>query len=446
MSDNASLFDTETLGGGAEAPEQGGASTERTGAPRVMTADRRQLEWRPCDLESLLPPEHRARLFWSAVEKLDLTKFYEPIAARENEPGRPAIDPKILVALWLYATSEGVGSAREVARLCSAHDAYRWICGGVSVNHHTLSDFRVGHAAALDELMTQVLAVLLHGGLVTLQRVAQDGMRVRASAGAASFRREKSLRACLEEAQAQVQEAKRQSDEPDTQRSARERAAAERAVREREERVRRALAELPKARAAKSGTKEKEQARVSTTDPEARVMKMGDGGYRPAYNAQLATDVSSRVIVGVGVTNSGSDMGQADPMLAEIRRRTVGQPKELLVDGGFAKLDSIDEAAKAGTTIYTPVPKPRKEGIDPHQPKDGDSPAVADWRERMGTAEAKEIYKQRAATAETVNADLRTWRGLDHFLVRGSGKVLSVILWSAITYNVMRWIEAGMSG
>ncbi len=445
MSDNEHLFDarTEGSGGGASA-----ASAEGLGAPRVVTADRRQLAWRTCDLESLLPPEHRARLIWSAVERLDLSKFYEPIAARENEPGRPAIDPKILVALWLYATSECVGSARELARLCGAHDAYRWICGGVSVNHHTLSDFRVGHAAALDDLMTQVLAVLMHGGLVTLERVAQDGMRVRASAGAASFRREKSLQGCLVAARAQVEEAKRQADEPDTQRSARERAAAERAAREREERVTRALAELPKARASKSGTKGKgkEKARVSTTDPEARVMKMGDGGYRPAYNAQFATDTASRVIVGVGVTNSGSDMGQSDPMRAEIERRTGGQPKALLIDGGFAKQESIEKASAAGTTVYAPVPKPRKEGIDPYEPKERDSPAVAEWRQRMSTPEAKEIYKERAATAETVNADLRTWRGLDRFLVRGSGKVLSVTLWSAITYNVMRWIGAGLGG
>jgi hypothetical protein len=243
-----------------------------------------------------------------------------------------------------------------------------------------------------------------------------------------------------------VEEAKRQADEPDTQRSARERAAVERAAREREERVTRALAELPKARAAKNKAKDKEQARVSTTDPEARVMKMGDGGFRPAYNAQFATDTTSRVIVGVGVTNSGSDMGQADPMRAEIERRTGGQPKDLLIDGGFAKLESIEDASAVGTTVYAPVPKPRKEGIDPHQPKEGDTPAVAEWRQRMGTAEAKEIYRQRAATAETVNADLRTWRGLDRFLVRGSGKVLNVILWSAITYNVMRWIGAGLSG
>src|SRR5438552_959855 len=182
--------------------------------PRLVTANRQQIELRPFDLESLLAPEHRARAIWAMVEALDLAKFYAPIVARGSEPGRPAIDPKILVALWLYATSEGVGSARELARLCEAHDAYRWLCGGVRVNYHTLSDFRVGHEEALDELMTQVLAVMLHRGLVKLERVAQDGMRVRASAGAASFRREPSLRACLEAAETQVACVKQEAEHP----------------------------------------------------------------------------------------------------------------------------------------------------------------------------------------------------------------------------------------
>jgi len=427
-----------------DAPSRTEGST-RQDPPRVLTADRRQLQWRTCDLEATLPPEHPARAIWSALEKLDLSRFYEPIAARGSEPGRPAIDPRILVALWLHATSQGVGSAREVARRCETDDAYRWICGGVSVNHHTLSDFRVDHPEALDELMTQVLAVLAHAGLVELRRTAQDGMRVRASAGAASFRREKSLQACLEAAREQVKQAKREADQPDVQRTARERAAAEHAARQREERVTRALAELPRVRAAKETDKAREQARVSTTDPEARVMKMGDGGFRPAYNVQLATDTESRVIVGVDVTNSGSDAGQMPPMLDDIEERTGRKPDEHLVDGGFTKLEAIDQAGADGVTVYAPVPTPRKEGIDPHQPKAGDSETVAAWRQRMGTDEAKDIYKQRAATAETVNADLRTWRGLDRFRVRGRGKVLSVVLWSAITYNLMRWIAAGVT-
>jgi transposase len=416
------------------------AEASAEGAPRVLCADRRQLEWRAYDLEALLPEDHRARTIWMMVERLDLGAFYAPLRARGSTAGRPAIDPKILVALWLYATSDNVGSARRLAQLCESHDAYRWICGGVAVNHHTLSDFRVGHEKALDELMTQVLGVAAHRGLLDLRRTSQDGMRVRASAGAASFRREKSLEACLEEARAAVVETKRQADEPDTQRSSREKAARERAARERLARVERALAELPKARAAKE-KKDRENARVSTTDAEARVMKMGDGGFRPAYNVQLATDNESRMIVGVDLTNSGSDMGLTEPMLDDIERRTGRRPVEHLVDGGFTKLDSIDKAAEEGTTVYAPVPTPRRKDIDPHAPKEGDSPSVAEWRARMGTPTAKEIYKERAATAETTNADLRVHRALDRFIVRGKTKVLSVVLWSALAYNVLRLLS-----
>ena len=432
-----------------DVPDEAAPTAERAdprayGPPRVQQANRRQMEWRACDLESMLPQDHRARAIGSAVEKLDLSRFYDAIDARGSRPGRAAIDPKILVTLWLYATREGVGSARELARLCEEHDAYRWILGGVSVNHPTLSDFRVNHKGALDELMTQVLAVLMHHGVVTLKRVAQDGMRVRASAGAASFRREKSLTKCMELAKEHVEAVKRQAEEPDTQRSARKRAAAERAAREREERVSRAMAELPKVREVKKDEEAKANARVSTTDAEARVMKMADGGFRPAYNVELATDTESRVIVGVEVINVGNDMGQVEPMLEDVEERTGKKPEEHLVDGGFAKQESIERATEEGVTIYAPVPKPRKESVDPHEPKPNDSEAVAAWRTRMGTAEAKEIYKERAATAETVNADLRTWRGLQQFPVRGIDKVTSVVLWAAITYNVMRWISTGL--
>jgi transposase len=416
----------------------GGASL-----PRLVTANRRQVELRPFDLESLLAPEHRARAIWAMVEGLDLAKFYEPIVARGSEPGRPAIDPKILVALWLYATSEGVGSARELARLCVAHDAYRWLCGGVSVSYHTLSDFRVGHEAALDALLTQVLAAMLHRGLVKLERVAHDGMRVRASAGAASFRREPSLRACLAAAEAQVAHVKQEAEHPVPGRSAREQAAAARAARERAKRVQQALAELPAVQAVKSTAEKKAQARVSTTDAEARVMKMGDGGFRPAYNVQLATTTDGRAIVGVQVTNSGSDQGRLEPMVDEIAQRTGTRPAEYLVDGGFVKLESIIAAAEQGVTVYAPVPEPRAAGVDRYAPKADDQPAVAAWRERMGTDAAKAIYKERAATAETTNADCRTHRGLERFNVRGQAKVLCVALWTAVAYNALRWIAAG---
>jgi len=397
---------------------------------------------RPEVLDELLPPDHRARDIWELVERLDLSGFYERIEARGSAPGRPATDPQILVTLWIYATAEGVGSARALERLCREHDAYRWICGGVAVNHHTLSDFRVGRGQELEELMTQVLGLLMSEGVVNLRRVAQDGTRVRASAGAASFRRQRSLEKCLSEARQRVEELRDECQAKDSPPSERRREAArERAARERLKRVERALKKLPEARAAKP-EKKKDEARVSTTDPEARVMKMGDGGWRPAFNVQLAVDTESRVIVGVDVTSQGSDLGQMSPMLEQIERRTGRLPEEMLVDGGFVHLKDIETAGGSGVAVYAPPMTPRS-GRDPHQPLPRDAPEVAQWRARMGTDEAKEIYKQRAATVETVNGDLRCHRGLDRFLVRGRDKVLSVALWAGLAYNLLRWTAIG---
>ena len=367
---------------------------------------------------------------------MDLTKFLDAIEAREGEPGRDATDPKILITLWLYATSEGIGSARELARLCEMHDAYRWICGGVSMNYHTLSDFRVEHGEAVDALLTEVLGVMMQEGLVTLSRVAQDGTRVRASAGASSFRREPRLREFLEAAEEQVEQAKKLADDPTV--TAREAAARQRAAREREARIRKALEELPKAREAKKAD-EKAEARVSTTDPEARVMKMGDGGFRPAYNVQFAATTKETVIVGVGVTQIGSDKGQMTPMLEQIEERMGKRPVEHLVDGGYVNREAIEEAEKNGTQVYAP-PAARKKGEAPCcEPQPDDSPEVAAWRRRMGTAEAKDLYKrQRGATVELVNADLKEHRGMK-LRVRGLEKVRVVALWHALAFNLMRW-------
>jgi transposase len=412
------------------------------GSPRLRTAQRDQIELRPCDLESLLPADHPARSIWSTVERMDLSRLYASIQARGSQPGRSATDPKILVALWIYATKEGVGRARELARLCEQHDAYRWICGGVSVNYHTLSDFRVSHDEVVNGLLSQVLAVLTHQGIVTLDRVAQDGLRVRASAGKSSFRRKPSLAECLAEAEARIAELKRHADAPDGTRSARQRAAEERAAREREERLRRALAELPKVGALRESRRG--EARVSTTDAEARVMKMGDGGFRPAYNVQLATDVDGRAIVGVSVTNAGTDTQQMAPMLEAIEQRTGKRPRSYLVDGGFINYEAFEDASAKGVQVVAPVKVFRKSDADPHVPKADDSPVIAEWRVRMGTDAGKAAYTERASTAETVNADLRGHRGLTAFNVRGVKKVRAVVMWAALTYNVMRALSLGV--
>jgi transposase len=268
--------------------------------PRLLRPERAQLELRPSDLESLLAGDHRARAIWDFVEGLDLSALYDAIRAVEGHAGRPAIDPAILLALWIYATSEGVGSARALERLCEAHDAYRWICGGVAVSAHTLSDFRVLHGAVLDALLTQSAGRLMAEGLVELTHVTQDGIRVRASAGAGSYRRRQKLRMCLREAQRQVERLRRELDDDPGALPRREASARERAARERQRRVKQALARMQEEeaqrdeRAQARPREEKKERRVSTTDPEARVMRMADGGYRPAYNGQFATDPAAR--------------------------------------------------------------------------------------------------------------------------------------------------------
>jgi transposase len=413
--------------------------------PRVLRPNRAQLELRPSDLESLLSEEHRARAIWEFVEGLDLAALYRPIRAVEGHAGRPAIDPAILVALWIYATSEGVGSARALERLCEAHDAYRWICGGVAVSAHTLSDFRVAQGAVLDALLTQSVGRLMAEGLVDLTHVTQDGIRVRASAGAGSYRRRQTLRTCLREARRQVERLRRELDDDPGVLSRREAAARSRAARERQSRVKRALArmrdeegqrdERAKARP-REATKE---VRVSTTDPEARVMRMADGGYRPAYNGQFAADPGSQIIVGVEVTSQGTDHGQIEPMREQIERRYGISPEAMLVDGGFVSLGDIDVVERRGCRIYAPVMQRRPRSAQPTDRRRHrrDTPATLRWKRRMRTASARRLYRLRAATSECVNAIARN-RGLDKLRVRGREKVRAILLWYALAHNALR--------
>jgi transposase len=414
-------------------------------APRLREANREQLRMEPLDVERLIGPDHGARAIWRILEGMELSRFRAPIKAREGGPGRDATDPKILLALWIYGLSQGVASARELERLTTAHDAYQWICGGVRVNYHTLSDFRVEHGAALDDLMSQVLAVLTHGGFLQLQRVAQDGTRVRASAGAASFRRQPTLQDLLKEARAHIEALKQEADSPDTQRSARVAAARQRAAREREQRLVAALAELKQLstakRQAKNHPQRRGEVRASTTDPQARVMKVADGGFRPAYNLQYATDTEARIVVGIRAINQGSDNQQLAPMVDDIKRRTGKAVHQHLADNGYMNFKAVEQLAEQGIEVYVPLREHRTYHVDPYAPQPRDSKAIAEYRLRMASAQGKELYKLRAATAETVNADLRTWRGLDRLPVRGLSKVLIVATWSALVYNLMRAIN-----
>lgn len=414
--------------------------------PRLRRVDREQVLLEPCEFDRLISEDHEARTIWAVVERMDLSAFYDEIQARGSWPGRSATDPRILIALWLYATKNGVGSGRELDRLCREHAAYRWLRGGVALNYHTLNDFRVAHGDNLDRLFTDVLSCLVHQGIVKVKRIAQDGTRVHASAGSSSFRRRETLETLQEKMREHVEAVRRQLDDPANDGSKQRLAARKRAARERLERVDEALKEMAKLEEAKAKQKakpsKKSPPRASTTDPEARTMKMPGGGYGPGYNMQFAGDVESRAIVGVDVTNSGSDVHESEPMRRQVEERTGKTVNEHLVDGGYVGLDSIERAAADNVVVYAPVPKPRKKDQDAHAPRLGDGPGVAAWRRRMATDEAKTIYRERCSTSETINGDLKAWRGLRYLRVRGLAKARCIALWSALTYNILHFADA----
>lgn len=422
------------------------------GEVRLRRPDRSQMVMALRSPDDLIPEGHRARLIWRVVQALDLSAFHAPIKARAGACGRDATDPALLVCLWLYATVRGVGSARELGRLCCESAPYQWLCGGVTLNHHTLGDFRVGFGPALDDLFTRVIASLVDKGLVKVRRVSQDGTRVRAAAGASSFRRKGRLGELLEKARADVAETRALLDDPARSAglSARKKAAGARAARERQARVEAAIAALPglearQKRLAKKVSKKDRAAgkirepRASTTDAEARVMKMPDGGFRPALNVQFAADTESRAVVGVEAVNLGTDTGQAEPMRRQVERRTGGKVEEHLLDGGYLVLAEVERAAGEGVTLFVPPKPPRNKELrgSEYEPRPNDPPALVEWRGRMGSPEGKAVYKQRAATSETVNADAKAHRTLARLTVRGLAKARCVALWFALAYDLM---------
>jgi len=412
------------------------------GAPRLREPKRDQIELRAVDIESLIGEDHPVRVIWAYVAGLDLSELEDRIKARDDRPGHPAISPRLLLALWLVATSDGVGSARALERLCNSHDVYRWLCGGVSVNHHTLGDFRVDCADLLDRLLAEHLAALAKANLIDLDTLAQDGVRIRASAGASSFRREATLDRHLATAQAVVEELKREVDTGSDASNQRIKAAKERAARERSERVKAAqtaLDEIKRQRKEReqkrSNGKPPKEPRASTTDAEARVMKMADGGFRPAYNVQVASVAGEQIVVAVEVRNTGSDRGLMRPMLDRVRARTGRFPGRHLADGGFCSAEDIEWAHGEGIEVYCP-PIRSKHGTDPYLPRRGDGEGVLAWRARMASENGKAQYKSRSI-CECIHARWRNW-DLRQLVVRGIEKVRAVMLCYALTNNILQ--------
>jgi len=412
---------------------------KREGAARILEANRAQMRFVPMDLEGLLPEDHQARAVWAFVERFDLSEFHARIQSREGSAGRPAIDPRILLGLWILATTDGVGAAREIERLCNLHLAYQWMCGGVGVNHHTLSDFRNLSSDLLNGLLTQTVAVLLDQGLVEMKRVAQDGMKVRAAAGASSFRTRKRLKQLKKIVSEQVEALAHEIESDAGAGARREKSSRQREAQRRDERITLALEEMTEAESRKRSNngKKKTEARVSTTDPAARVMKMPDGGFRPAYNVHLTTTTDLRVVVAVEVNSEGTDLQAMVPLADQVEERFAQRPEEWLADGGCSSLSNINEMSKRQCKVFSPLRPRRNSSNKLDQPRPTDSEAVREWRQRMNSDSGKKIYKKRSSTAEWVNAQFRN-HGLGQFLVRGATKALAVVLIHAITNNMKR--------
>jgi transposase len=410
--------------------------------PRLREPQRDQIELRAMDLDSLIEEEHLARVIWAIVLALDLSELENRIKSRGSNPGHPAIAPRLMLALWVYATSQGVGSARALARLCVEHNAYRWLCGGVSVNNHTLGDFRIGHADVLDRLMSEQLASLAEAGIVDLTKLAQDGVKIRASAGTSSFRREETLERKLEMAQAVVERLKAEADTHPEESNKRIRAARERAAQERVERVKAAQTALAELKGKRRQLEEKggngkkpKEPRASTTDADARVMKMADAGFRPAYNVQVTSAAGTQMIAAIDVGNNGSDRGLMRPMLEKLGAQMGQFPKHHIVDGGFTSADDIEWAHAQKIDVYCP-PTQSKSGVDPYQPRSKDGPGGAAWRARMASEAGKAQYAIRVI-CECIHARWRNWN-LRQVPVRGREKVRAVVTLYALTNNLLQ--------
>jgi transposase len=430
----------------AELPEQREpANTTRAGAragARLREPARGQIRLEMVDLDALLPDDHPVRLIWAYVEKVDFSAFEAQVRAREGRPGMPQTSPRLLLALWLYAITDGLASARAIVRLCQHHPAYLWLCGGVGVNHHTLSDFRSAQGARIAQLLAEHVASLSQAGLIDLEEVVQDGVKVRARAGAASFRRRKSLEEELRKAETLVADLAREEQQAPGAGERRRHARRARAARERAAQVSAALAALEqvealrakRARTNAAQTARQGEARASTSDPQARVMRMADGGYRPAYNVQFASLALSGIVVGVQVSQAGTDKGLAEPMAASLGATYGQRPRRHVVDTGYQVAGDIEAAHAAGTAFYCP-PQRAKSGRDAAEARPGDGPGVAVWRARMATREAAAVSARRGR-CEMIHAWLRNL-GLDRVLVRGRAKVEGWMAAFGLAMNIL---------
>ena len=431
------------------------------GRARITRADRSEARFEHFVFDDLIAADHQARSIWLWLEREDFTELEEAVKARDHEPGRPASDPRVLLALWMYGHVVGVASARHLERLGETENAFRWLRGGVPLNHRMLSKARWAGARVLDRMLTRTVAAMREAGLLEMTTVAQDGIRVRASAGESSYRRVGSLAALLKEARERQAFLDAEALENPGAQEARVRGARERAARELVERTEAAHARATALAAARAEEEARQAAikrrpgkdkdgkpkapkqprekesRVSTTDAEARVMRMADGGYRPAWNIQVTSDVGSGMVLAVSIDASGSDGGLMGPAAEAIRDRYGETPERWLADGGYTKLDDIEALSGMGIEVFCPAKPPRNPKNDPAAPRPGDTPAIAAWRVRMARqpGESEIDWMRRRAECERIHANFRK-QGLRQFNVRGRFKVGVVALMNALAHNI----------
>jgi len=478
---------------------------DRAATKRFSAIDRSQMMIRPVCVDKLVTEDHPVRAIWAMVSQLDMSRFEESVKVVEGGRGRSSSDPRLLAAMWIYAYSEGINSAREIARMCAYEPGFQWLTGMKEVNHHTLSDFRATDKEAVEGLFVQVLGVLSAEGLTDLKRVMQDGTKVKAQAARKSFRREETLREHLRLAQEQVQAMGDPNAEELSQQAIK---AQQRAIEERKQRLEQALEEL--AELERSRKESEKGRRVSESDPEARVMMQSDGGFAPSYNVQISTEASNKIIVAVGVTQEGTDYNQLAGGVDRVKTNTGAIPEQIVVDGGYIKNENIEKLTAQGVDLIGPVAETdpeaslRQRGISPafypdkfrydevantltcpaektlpwrstdrregrieyryraevadcaacrfrHQccPKASSrlvlrtehSETVQAFRAKMQTDQAKQIYRKRAEVAEFPNAWIKEKLGLRQFRLRSLRKVGLEAVWACLTYNIQQWIR-----
>jgi transposase len=491
--------------GAVEVEPTRATNSEKESKPRLKAINRQQLLMRAIDIEELVPTDHAVRAIWEMLGQVDLKEFEQGIRAVEGSAGQATISPRLLASLWIYGYSEGVSSARELSRMCEYEPGCQWLTAMGTVNHHTLSDFRVAHQKGLDGLFVQVLGLLSAEGLIELKQVAQDGTKIKANAGKDTFRREPRLREHLQLAEQQIQAMGDPRCETLNQRVIKAR---QRVVQEKRDRLEHALEELQKIRAGKAD-QEKAEVRVSTTDPEARVMKDSDGGYGPAYNVQISTDVANGIVLSVEAVQAGNDWDQLIPAVERIER-VIGNPEQVLADAGYTNRENIEAIVAKQIELIGPAPQPaakpqhyEQRGIGPEfhaqafhfderanyyvcpagnvlklttkqrhigriklkyqaRPSDCQSCRFRDQccpktrSRRITRSQDSEIVKafiarmqsaeakqiyRRRPVAEFVNAWIKDKLGLRQFRLRGRIKVQTECLWAALTYNIQQWIR-----